>query len=108
AKEFKIEPLVCLQSEKTPLPEGVKLAAYEPVFAIGTGNPDTPENAAKVAEAVKGKYGQDLEVLYGGSVTSDNCKPFLQQETLSGLLIGKASLEALEFLKIVDIAGKIV
>lgn len=108
AKEFKIEPLVCLQSEETLVPEGVRLVAYEPVFAIGTGNPDTPANAAEVAEGIKGRNGQGLEVLYGGSVNSDNCKAFLQQEALNGLLIGKASLEAEEFLKIVDIASKIV
>lgn len=104
ANQYSIEPLVCVQNENTPVPESAKLIAYEPIFAIGTGNPDTPENASKVAEVFKNKYGDDLEVLYGGSVTSENAKGFLQQNNINGLLIGKASLEAEEFIKIVEIA----
>lgn len=105
SKENDIIPLVCVQADDTPVPEGCKLVAYEPVFAIGTGNPDTPENASAVAESLKNKHGQDIEVLYGGSVSSDNCKAFVQQENLSGLLIGKASLDSTEFLKIVEICS---
>ncbi|MFH0937242.1 MAG: triose-phosphate isomerase family protein [Candidatus Daviesbacteria bacterium] len=101
-----IIPLVCVQNEKTPVPERVKLVAYEPVFAIGTGNPDTPDGANKIAEALK-KYGEDLEVLYGGSVTSENAKAFLQKQYLNGLLIGSASLEPEEFIKIVEIAQNV-
>lgn len=101
AKQFNITPLVCVQDENTPVPEGVKLVAYEPVFAIGTGNPDTPDNAGKVAGILKEKY-TDIAVLYGGSVTSENAKAFLQQENISGLLVGRASLDVEEFLKIVE------
>ena len=104
AKQFNINPLVCVQTENPPLPEGVKLVAYEPVFAVGTGNPDTPDNAGSVASAIKGKYTGDITVLYGGSVTQENAKAFLQQENLSGLLVGKASLDPGEFVKIVEIA----
>lgn len=107
ARQYNIEPLVCVQNENTPVPEGVKLVAYEPVFAIGTGNPDTPDNANSTALTLKEKYGLPaggLEVLYGGSVTSENAGAFLKQTNISGLLIGKASLEAEEFIKIVEIA----
>lgn len=104
AKQFNITPLVCVQDENTPLPEGVKLIAYEPVFAIGTGNPDTPDNAERVASILKGKSQEDMAVLYGGSVTSENAKAFLQQENISGLLVGKASLDPGEFVKIIEIA----
>lgn len=103
ARHFNIEPLVCVQNENTQVPEGVKLVAYEPIFAIGTGNPDTPDNANKVARILKGKY-DGLEVLYGGSVTSENAGAFLKQDNISGLLIGRASLEAEEFIKIVETA----
>ncbi|MBI2595234.1 triosephosphate isomerase [Candidatus Daviesbacteria bacterium] len=96
-----IIPLVCVQGSDVPIPGKCKLAAYEPVFAIGTGNPDTPENANLIAKALKDKYGQDLEVLYGGSATSANCKDFVNQENISGLLIGKSSLDPQEFLKII-------
>lgn len=105
AKEFQITPLVCVQSEETPVPPECKLVAYEPVSAIGTGNPDTPENANKVAEVLKGKYA-GLEVLYGGSVTAENVNTFTTQPGISGVLIGKASLDPVGFVKICRIAGE--
>ena len=96
-----ILPLVCVQGADTPIPEGCKLAAYEPIFAIGTNNPDTPENASIVAASLKAKYGVDLQVLYGGSVDSKNIKSFLNQENINGVLVGNASLNAEEFIKII-------
>lgn len=103
----RIIPLVCVQGSDTPVPDGAKLAAYEPIFAIGTGNPDTPENANNVAKSLKQKYGQDLEVIYGGSVTSENVRSFIAQENINGVLPGKASLNAEEFVKIVkECAGE--
>ena len=107
ALKSNITPLVCVQDENTPVPEGCSLVAYEPVWAIGNGNPDTPENANKIAGALKEKYGQsrlnrdqNLEVLYGGSVNSDNVKSFITQANISGVLVGNASLDAREFVKI--------
>lgn len=101
ALQNSIIPLVCVQSTDTPVPANCKLVAYEPVFAIGTGNPDTPENANQVAASLKQKYGEDLEVLYGGSVTSGNVKSFINMQNIVGALIGGASLDAEEFVKIV-------
>lgn len=90
-------PIFCIQNETTPVPDGVKIVAYEPPSAIGTGNPDTPENAEKVAEAVKSKY-KDVEVvLYGGSVTSENIKQFVDMENINGVLVGGASLDPVKF-----------
>lgn len=103
AKQFNITPLVCVQGSDTPVPEGCQLVAYEPVWAIGTGHPDTPENANQVAKALKEKYGPPaggLEVLYGGSVTAENIEAFVSQLDINGVLIGKASLDAQEFIKI--------
>lgn len=97
AKEHDIIPLVCVQGKDTPVPEGVKLIAYEPIFAIGSGNPDTPQNANEVAKNFAG-----AEVLYGGSVTSENAKAFLQQDCINGVLVGGASLNQEEFTKIVE------
>lgn len=106
AKEYNITPLVCVTDENTPVPGGVNLIAYEPVFAIGTCNADTPQNANGVAQKLKARY-PDVQILYGGSVTADNAKAFLQQEDISGLLIGKSSLDPKEFLKIIEIASNI-
>lgn len=101
-----IEPILCIQNSETPIPEGVKIVAYEPIFAIGTGIPDTPENADSVAKQVKSNN-PELNILYGGSVGSENCQAFIDQENISGLLIGKASLNSEEFLKIIQNCAKI-
>lgn len=97
-----IVPLVCVQGVDTLVPEGCKLVAFEPISAIGSGNPDTPQDAQDVAQKLKSKFGSDLEVLYGGSVTLENVKGFIGQPDISGVLIGGASLPAEEFVKIVD------
>jgi triosephosphate isomerase (TIM) len=102
AIENEIIPLVCVQDANTPVPSGCKVIAYEPVFAIGTGNPDTPENANEVSKQLKEKHGSGLEILYGGSVNHENCKGFVSQENISGLLIGKSSLDPEEFIKIIS------
>ena len=100
--ENAITPLVCVQSEKTPVPEGCGLVAYEPIFAIGTGNADTPENASAIAQSLKSKYGESLEVLYGGSVNSDNINSFIDQSNISGVLVGKWSLDVDKFIQILE------
>lgn len=106
ALENNIIPLVCVQDENTPVPEGCNLVAYEPPGAISSSGPnakaDTPDNANDVAVKLKEKHGEDLVVLYGGSVTSENCKSFVQQKNINGVLVGKASLDAEEFINIVS------
>ncbi len=106
ATENRIIPLVCVQGKEIPVPEGCKLVAYEPVWAIGTGTPDTPENDNAIAMSLKQKYGQDLAVLCGGSINSQNIEEFINQENISGALVGSASLDAEEFIKICKIAAE--
>lgn len=101
ALDHQIIPLVCVQGVETPVPEGAKLLAYEPIFAIGSGHPDSPEDADNVAKVFKQKH-EEIEVLYGGSVTSLDVKAFLQKDNLSGVLVGGASLNPEEFIKIVE------
>lgn len=108
AANNKIIPLVCVQDEETPVPKGSTMIAYEPIWAIstgltntpGTGRADTPEDADNVAGVFKQKYGQNLEVIYGGSVDSSNVGGFIAQDNISGVLVGNASLNAEEFVKI--------
>ena len=76
------------------------LVAYEPLSAIGSGNPDTPENADKMCQEVKSILGE-IPTLYGGSVDKDNIKSFTNMLNIDGALVGKASLDPLEFLGIV-------
>lgn len=98
--KYGVSPIFLVQNENTPVPTGVKIIAYEPTFAIGSGNPDTPENAEKIAALFKQKG--DYNVLYGGSVTSANIKNFTVGSNINGALIGGASLEAEEFIKIIQ------
>lgn len=102
--ENNIIPLICVQDEKTPIPPSCHLVAYEPIFAIGTGNPDTPENAGSVAKKLKENAG-NLQVIYGGSITSKIAESFITPN-LSGVLVGGASLDAEEFVKICKILGE--
>lgn len=97
-----LAPIFCVQGKNDEVPSGVSIVAYEPVFAIGTGNADTPQNAQAVAHFIKKDNPQVQRVLYGGSITSENVKLFANQSDLDGVLVGKASLDPIEFGKIVD------
>jgi triosephosphate isomerase len=83
--------------------------AYEPVWAIGTGEVATPEDAQEVCGAVRGRlaelYSQELaervRIQYGGSVKSGNVAAIMAQPDVDGALVGGAALDADEFVKIV-------
>lgn len=83
--------------------------AYEPVWAIGTGNNATPQDvvaAVKVIRTqIKHLFGAEaakkVRVLYGGSVTVDNASGYLSAEGVDGLLIGGASLDVHAFATII-------
>lgn len=100
AKKYNLMPIFCIQNQDSPVPQEIDVIAYEPPTAIGTGNPDTPENAQRVAEIVKERTGV-THVLYGGSVTSSNVKTFTNMPNIEGLLVGGASLDPLGFLEII-------
>ncbi len=83
--------------------------AYEPVWAIGTGEVATPEDAQEVCGAIREKlaelYSPELaagvRVLYGGSVKSGNIAAIMDKPDVDGALVGGASLDADEFARIV-------
>lgn len=101
ANKYGLTPIFCVQDATTKIPENVGIVAYEPVFAIGSGNPDTPENAEKIAMQIKANR-RTTSVLYGGSVTSKNIKGFTQMPNIDGVLVGGASLDAQEFYAIIQ------
>jgi triosephosphate isomerase (TIM) len=74
--------------------------AYEPIWAIGTGRYDKPEDAREMAEFIKRKVG--APILYGGSVNSKNIADYVQYNSIDGALVGGASLKVAEFKKIIN------
>ncbi len=84
--------------------------AYEPVWAIGTGETATPAQAqeihAHIRSLIAGKYGQEVadevSILYGGSVKPDNAKEIFSQPDIDGGLIGGAALKIDDFSKIIE------
>ena len=83
------------------------ILAYEPVWAIGTGKTASPGQAEEVHGFLRGKVsgldksvGNDLSILYGGSVKKSNAAELFGMPNIDGGLIGGASLVAEEFLGI--------
>ena len=86
------------------------LLAYEPVWAIGTGETASPEQAQEmhefIRETIRKAYGSDvaenISILYGGSVKPDNAKEIFSKPDVDGGLIGGAALKAEDFAAIVN------
>ncbi len=81
------------------------VVAYEPVWAIGTGEVATPEDAQEVCAAIRGRVRElhgdaaaaALRILYGGSVKAANVAAIMAKEDVDGALVGGASLQVDEF-----------
>lgn len=95
-----ITPIFCVQGKDTPVPKQASFIAYEPVFAIGSGTPDTPESAESVAAFFK-EQAHTQQVIYGGSVKPENVNAFTQMPHIDGVLPGGASLDAASFYQII-------
>lgn len=86
--------------------------AYEPVWAIGSGQTPVPKDLRAVEKAIRRQVGamfgkqaaEKIKILYGGSVNSTNAPQFLGVEGIDGLLVGGASLNAAEFAAIAELA----
>lgn len=118
-----LNPIICVgekkKSQKYPtepvnqLKEALKhvpkkyfkqiVVAYEPVWAIGTGENADPDYVAKVVSALRELVLRDSPILYGGSVNSKNAAGYAKRPEIDGLLVGGASLRAADFTKICSI-----
>ncbi len=85
------------------------IIAYEPVWAIGTGNPCLPDDAVKsilflrktISKLYSRKIAEKVKIIYGGSINEQNAAGYLEEISIDGLLIGGASLNASEFVRII-------
>ena len=88
--------------------------AYEPVWAIGTGKTATPEMAQEVHKElrkwlsvnVNQQVAESTRIIYGGSVKPGNAKDLSIQPDIDGFLVGGASLEANDFIAIINNSQK--
>ena len=104
-------PLRQLREALAPVQRGQEVVvAYEPVWAIGSGQPATPQQAQDVAVALRGELAEVLgddaaeatRILYGGSVKASNIASFMREPDIDGALVGGASLQIDEFSSIVQ------
>lgn len=104
-KRGAMKDVVERQIREIPLPA---VFAYEPLWAIGTGNAATPKQAqemhAFVRSLLRDSQCETTRILYGGSVTPANARSFLEEPDIDGLLVGGASLDPTAFREIVEIA----
>lgn len=132
AAQFGLKPIFCVgetllerKAEKTSnvierqIKEGLKnvsindiraaVCAYEPVWAIGTGQTATPEQAEDVHAFIRALIGKmfgnpvadNFPILYGGSVNQNNIQSLMAQPNINGALVGGASLDIETFMKII-------
>jgi triosephosphate isomerase len=103
--EFTLEQVEGSLGDFTAEQVAALVIAYEPVWAIGTGEVATPEDAQEVCAAIRARVtekwgeaaGDAVRVLYGGSVKAGNIAGIMAQRDVDGALVGGASLDADEF-----------
>lgn len=111
--EVKNQVLTALENVDKSYLKNITIA-YEPVWAIGAS---TPANTQQILEmniiirrTLAEKYGVEnaktANIIYGGSVNSENAKSFVLESGCDGLLIGRASINAKEFAKIINIINE--
>lgn len=91
------------------------IIAYEPVWAIGTGNNARPEDVTAAIKAIRSqirhlygsKQAEAIQVLYGGSVKAESAADYLALSEVDGLLVGGASLDAYAFSTIIEKAYEV-
>jgi triosephosphate isomerase len=109
--EAQLQPIVCVSNEEelTALAEVKDLfttwiVAFEPIEAIGTGQPSDPKSVEQMTKTIRKMLGKKTIVLYGGSVAEDNIKTYLKVS--DGALVGGASLDPQQFLRLCEVVDR--
>ncbi len=100
AKQYDIEPILCIRDEKDVIYPQVSLVAYEPHESIGTGKYKSVEEIITMKSHLQLKENQIF--IYGGSINEHMCKTYLEHDEIHGLLIGNASLDPVQFFQILS------
>ena len=106
----QLKPILCVDNV-SQVKKGLKgvlkkdlkklILAYEPIWAIGTGKACSLDKAKNMKNKIQRILGNEVKILYGGSVNSKNAAHYIKQAGFQGLLIGSASLNPKEFIKII-------
>lgn len=109
-KQGKEQEVIERQLKSIPLESDITIA-YEPIWAIGTGETSSPEQAQNMHSFIRSLLPEDrreiTRIIYGGSMNPENAKGLLEQPDIDGGLIGNASLDPTVFGEIVEIAASL-
>jgi triosephosphate isomerase (TIM) len=105
-----------VMEELDDLDGGSLVFAYEPIWAIGTGETATPQDAQDAIGRIRDLlrelrddgFADGVRILYGGSVKPENAAEIMAQEDVDGALVGGASLEVESFMQLVEAAQETV
>lgn len=114
--EFTLAQVRAALAETSAHDAGSAVIAYEPVWAIGTGEVATPQDAQEVCAAIRKQLGdmfspdlsETVRILYGGSVTADNTADIMAGPDIDGALVGGASLDPAGFAAICHAAASVL
>ncbi|EKE14660.1 MAG: hypothetical protein ACD_12C00356G0001 [uncultured bacterium] len=102
AIKYKVKPIYCIRGVGDVVPERCVFLAYEPIYAIGSGNNEPVEKVLKIKKKLR--LAKKNIFIYGGSVDEENVNSYLRNKEIGGLLIGSSSLDAEIFFRIVKSA----
>lgn len=94
-QKYNIEPILCVRDEKDSMYPAVKILAFEPVSAIGTGKNMDPLQVIEMKKKLA--VSPENSFLYGGSADETNCAGYYKTGEIDGFLVGNASLNPTKF-----------
>ncbi len=94
-----VTSILCVRNQHDSLYQSADLIAFEPVEAIGTGRNMSIQDVIEIKKTLNLQPHQPF--IYGGSITAQDCREYKEGDEVDGFLIGKASLDAKEFIQII-------